>query len=87
MGVEQEILGHKLHQLVFHLDHIFAGGDAGAIADAENMGVDGHGQLAKSSVKHDVGGFAADARQGFQLLLGSGGLDRHEVRPASGRSR
>ena len=34
MGVEQIILGHTLHQLVFDFHHVLAGGDAGAIADA-----------------------------------------------------
>ncbi|MNG24936.1 hypothetical protein D3C84_1097160 [compost metagenome] len=61
MGVEQVLLGYKLHQFLLHLDHIFAGSNTGTVADPENMGVHRHGQLAKGGIEHHVRCLAADA--------------------------
>jgi hypothetical protein len=54
------------HQfLELGLDHIdiIAGREAGAVADAEDVGVDCERLFAERSVEHDVGGLAANARQ------------------------
>jgi hypothetical protein len=40
--------------------------EAGAVADAEDMGVDREGFRAEGGVHHDIGGLAADAGQGVQ---------------------
>lgn len=66
--IEQILLGHELDQPAFHLQNILAGGDVGAVADPEDMRVHRHGELVESGVEHDVGGLAADAGQGFQVL-------------------
>ena len=41
---------------------------AGAVGNAEDMGVDRHRRLAERDVEHHVGGLAADARQSLQGL-------------------
>ena len=45
----------------------------GAVADAEQMRVDGDGRLAEGDVEHDIGGLAADAGQRFRAPRGSAG--------------
>jgi uncharacterized membrane protein len=65
--------GHALDQGVLHGARVLAGCDAGAVAEAEDVGVHGHGVLAEGDAEHDVGGLAADAGQGFQVLA----LARH----------
>nr|GFC26768.1 putative LOV domain-containing protein [Tanacetum cinerariifolium] len=62
MGVEEIILGHELHQFVFHFNNVLARGDSGAVADPENMRVHRHGQLAECCIEHDVSGLASYAR-------------------------
>src|SRR5690606_4939462 len=42
MGVDQEFLRHHAHELLFHLQHGLARGEAGAVGDAEDVGVDRH---------------------------------------------
>ncbi len=66
VGVAQEVGGDAFDQAVFDGADIGAGGQASAVAEAEDMGIDGHGGLAESDVEHDVGGFAADAGEGFE---------------------
>ncbi len=46
--------------------HVFAGANAGAVADAEDMGVDSLSRHAPPHVQHHIGGFAPHARQGLQ---------------------
>ena len=45
---------------------VLAGGDASAIADPEDMGVDGLRRLAPPHVQDDIRGLASDARKGLQ---------------------
>ncbi len=71
VGIEQEFLRHKFEQLLLdYLDRL-ARRDAGAVGDAENMGVDRHRDFAKSRVQHHIGRLAAHAGKGFQCLAGA----------------
>ena len=68
VGVELEFVGYELEQALLDLVDVFAGGEAGAVGDAENMRVHGDGRLAESGVEYDIGGLAPHARQGFEGL-------------------
>ena len=68
MRVLTKFSGYEFQQPVFHSSLSLARRQAGAIADAENMRVDGHCRLAEGDVEHDIRGLAADARQGLQRL-------------------
>ena len=68
VGVEQKFFGHDAHQFIFYFAHVFAGGEVHAVADAKDVGVDGHHGLAEGGVEDDVGGFAADAGQRFEFF-------------------
>src|SRR5476649_2109692 len=65
--VQAEFLGHPLQQLQLHFERVLAGREAGAVADPEDMRVDGDGRLAERHVHHHVGGLAADAGEVLQL--------------------
>ena len=69
--VAAEGLRHDLLELGFDLVDILAGREAGAVADAEDVGVDRKGFLTEGGVQHDVGGLAADARKFLELLAGA----------------
>ncbi|MNL76409.1 hypothetical protein D3C87_2023730 [compost metagenome] len=60
MRIEQVLPGHELHQFRLDLDHILARSNPGTVADPENMGVHGHGQLTECRIEHHVGRFATD---------------------------
>jgi hypothetical protein len=66
MRVPQQLLRDAFDQPVFDRPHVGAGGDAGAVAEPEDVGVNGHRVFAKGDVQHHVGGLAANARQSFQ---------------------
>ena len=66
MGVLAVIPGHDFQQLMLHFLDILARGQAGAVGDPEDVGVHGDGGVAEGNVQDDVGGLAADARQGFE---------------------
>jgi hypothetical protein len=66
MGVAAERLGDDLFKLGFDLVDVLAGGEAGAVAHSENVGVDGEGFLAERGVENDVRGLAADAGERLQ---------------------
>lgn len=53
-------------EFFFHGQWRFAGGDAGPVAEAENMGVDGDGRVAKGGIQDDIGRFSADTGQRLQ---------------------
>lgn len=50
----------------FNRVHILARRDAGAVADAEDMGINGLRRLAPPHVQHDIGGLAPHTRQRLQ---------------------
>ena len=62
VGVVQEFGRNHLDQLVFDHAHVLAGCQAGAVGDAKDVGVHGHGGFAERGVEHHVGGLAAHAR-------------------------
>ena len=63
VGVAAEGLRDDPFQLGFDLFDGFAGSQAGAVADAEDMRVDGKSFLAESSVQDNICSLAADSRQ------------------------
>jgi hypothetical protein len=66
--IAAERLRNDFLELGFHLVDGLAGGETGAIADPEHMGVDGEGLLAERGVEHDISGLSADARQRLQIF-------------------
>ena len=64
--VDAEFGRDGLEQLLFHFQHGLAGGEADAVGDAEDVGVDRHGRLAEGGVENHVGGLAPHAGQGFE---------------------
>ncbi len=55
-------------QFLLDLERIFSRRQPGAVADAEDVGVDRDGRLAERDVEHHIGGLAPDARQRLQRL-------------------
>ena len=66
VGVAAERLRDDLFELRLDFVDVLAGREAGAVADAEDVGVDGEGLLAERGVEDDVGGLSSDARQFLQ---------------------
>jgi len=66
MRVAFELCRHDLFQAQLNFERIFAGRQAGAVGDAEDMGVDRDGLAAEGDVQHHIGGFAPDAGQFFE---------------------
>ena len=66
--VAPERLRHDLFELGLDLVDIPAGGEAGAVADSKDVGVDRERLLAECGVEHDIGRLAAYAGQRLQLL-------------------
>ena len=51
------------------LERVLAvGGETETFADAEDMGIDGHGRLVPNDGTDDVGSFASDSLKGLQVL-------------------
>ena len=68
MRVAAERLRHHLFQLQLDLKGILARREAGAVADAENVGVDRKRLLAEGGVENDVGRLPPDAGQLLELF-------------------
>lgn len=66
MGIFQVVFRNALEQLHFHRQWRFARCEPRAVAQAEDMGIDGHGRLAESHIQDDVGRFSPDARKSFE---------------------
>ena len=62
MRVAAEGLGNDLFELRFDLGDSLARRESGAVADAEDVRVDGERLFAERGVQDDVRGLAADAR-------------------------
>ena len=71
MGVAAERLRDDLFEFELDLERGLAGGEAGAVADAEDVGVDRERLLAERGVEHDIGGLAAHAGQFLKLFSGA----------------
>ena len=71
VGVTAEGLGDDLLELGLYLVDVLARRETGAVADAEDVGVDRERLLAERGVENDVGGLAADPGQRLQLLAGA----------------
>ena len=67
MGVQHEFGRDHFLQPEFDLERRLARCEAGAVADAEHMGIDRHGGFAERHVEHDIGGLAAGAGQRLEL--------------------
>ena len=85
VGVAAEGLGHDLLELGFDLVDGLARREAGAVADAEDVGIDRERFLAERGVEDDIGGLAADAGKRLQFLARARNLAAVIVdqRPAS----
>jgi hypothetical protein len=70
MRVATEGLRDDLLELRLDLLDGFAGGQAGAVADPEDVRVDRERLLAEGGVEHNIGGLPADAGEGLQLFAG-----------------
>ena len=68
MRVASERLGHDLLELRFDLVDCFSWSETRAIADPEDVSIDGEGLLAKCSVQDDVRGLAANAGERLELV-------------------
>ena len=72
VGVAAKFFWYTFFKFFFNLFDCFARRKTGAVADAEDMGVDGEGFLAPCDVHDDVGGLAAHAWEFDQLVAGAG---------------
>ena len=72
VGMKLEIGRHIVLNGAFNVIDGFAGADAGPVADAKDMGVDGLGRLAPPHVQNHIGGLAANTGQGLQSGAGIG---------------
>ena len=68
MRVRLQFVRHDALELLLDPQRRLARRQAGAVADAEDMGVDRDGRLAEGDVHHHIGGLAADAGQRLQRL-------------------
>ena len=66
--VHQILRWDTLEQCQLHRQRIFSRCQAGAVADAKDVGINRHRRLTKGHVEHHVGGLSADAGQGDQGL-------------------
>jgi hypothetical protein len=63
MSMQPERLRHALLELALDREHCLARRKTGAVADAEDVGVDRERLLAERDVAHDIGGLAPHARE------------------------
>ncbi|GAA3891532.1 hypothetical protein GCM10022276_08330 [Sphingomonas limnosediminicola] len=70
MRIAPERLRNDLLELGLYLIRCLTRREAGAVADAEDMRVDGERLLAEGGVEHDVRGLTANTGQRLQLLAG-----------------
>ena len=68
VAVKGELRRYHLEQLLLDGIHRVTWGEASAVADAEDMRIDGDGRPTEGGVKHHIGRFAPNAGQGFQGL-------------------
>lgn len=61
VGILQESGRHGSQQPSLDLQGRLAGGEAGAVADPENVGIHRDGGLSEGGIEHHIGGLATDA--------------------------
>ncbi len=74
VGILQELAWHEPQQFLLHLQGGLAGGDAGAVTDAEDVGVHRDRGLSEGGIEHHVGGLASDAGEYLQGFAVCGDL-------------
>ena len=74
MRAQPEGLRHALFELGLDLLGGLALGEAGAVADAQDMRVHREGLLPEPAIEHDIGGLAAHAGQADEILARVGHL-------------
>jgi len=72
--IDQVFGRDAFEQLLLHFQRRFARGEARAVAEAKDVRVHRHGRFSKRRVEHHIGGFAADAGQGFEGFARAGHL-------------
>jgi hypothetical protein len=82
MRVAHVLRRNHAHPAQLDLERRLARRQAGAVGDAEDVRVDGHGRLAEGHVEHDIGGLAPDAGQRLQRFAVVPALRRHARRSA-----
>jgi hypothetical protein len=76
MRIAAERLGRDLVQPKFDFERVLARCKAGAVADAEDVRIDGERLFAERSVQHHVGRLTAYAWQALQLFASARDLGR-----------
>ena len=62
MSVQEELLWHELEELFLHFKHILTRRNFSTVGNSKYMRVDGHRDLSKSRIQHDICCLSADAR-------------------------
>ena len=60
MGIEGEFGGDGFYQGVLYRFRGFPGGEARAVRDTEDVGIDRHGRLFISHIQYDIRGLSSD---------------------------
>lgn len=68
MRVLDVLLGDGFFEFSFDFIDIFTLCQSGAVADAEDMSVDGDGRLSEEYIEDDIGCFTANAGEFYQLV-------------------
>jgi len=68
MGMALEMLRHDLLQTLLDFERVLARRQAGAVGNAEDMGVDRDGLVAEGDIQDHIRGLAPDAGQFLQIL-------------------
>ena len=77
MRANAEGLGDALFELFFDRRHRLALGEACAVAQPEDMGIDSESLGPEGAVHHDIGSLAPDARAGLSAHRGPPEPRRH----------
>ena len=70
--IEEVFPGNDLVELVLNIIRGLSWRESGAVADAEDMSINGDSWLMKSDVEHNIGGFASHTRQETRLSKSAG---------------
>ena len=76
VGIFLVFIRGDTEQFFFNFNDRFAWRQAGAVAETEDVRIDRDRGLAKGRVEYDIGRFAADTGQGFELAATLGNLTK-----------